>query len=625
LVNGRQEVFRDRDSRGRLIFMEPDEKTRFVFTIWFDYTRVLINKLREGDLIAVQNFSTSNSEIHWSILQITSTLPTHYALGPTKNDVSGYPGYIMEAAGNLSMDWMEQETSSSEDTTKIICNAIPINLEFVQRNDDSEGFPKIEEENSIPMAGSEVRILSNEMTERIFNRNIDTMDWNISVGYLTREQDIDIMMRPYDAISTHMGIFGFTGVGKSNFISTLIDSLLHTDQILKILIFDLNNEYVSLLSDILVNASYDASVLCIGENTLPQAVLDFIKNSPDSSLENATGSYLQDMYFPRVIRSRKGHFRGFVEELLRNSRIKLLEEEHDSVENYFEILKETELYDSATFSAHKTYIDQLVDYIIQSYGEERLTSPVAQGILDEFENFVQQTDNAEDMPIKSNNEAVSKKIRMIKRKLRKIAENTTRDIEARFRTTYHEIVSALNDSRRSSIIVVNSFDPDEMREKSNYLLNSLYSTRRRRGLISPLVLTIFDEADEFIPQDIRGNNSYAMSKRIIETIARRGRKFGMGLAIATQRATYLDTNIMGQLHTYFISKLPRSSDRDRVSEAFSLSEEIFAQTFKFRKGDWLFVSHEAAGLESVPIPIHSRNAEDRILSWLDGNPQESEG
>lgn len=619
---GNNNIFRDQDSRGRLIFLEPNEKTRFVFTIWFDYTRVLINRLREGDLVAVQNFATNSTEIHWSILQIVSTLPTHYALGPTKNDVSGYPGYIMEAAGNLPTDWLDQENNSSEDTTKIVCTAIPINFEFVQGSEDTNGYPLIREENSIPMIGSEVRILSIEMNERIFNHNIDRNDWNITIGNLTREADINIMMRPYDAISTHMGIFGFTGVGKSNFVSSLIDSLLHTDHILKIVIFDLNNEYISLISDILSNTAYDASVLCIGENTLPQAVIDFMKDSSMSSLERATDSYLHDMYFPKALRTQRNRFRNFVANLLRNSRIKLLEEQYDRVEEYLEMLKDNELYDSVTFASHRAYIDQLVDYIVQRHGEEMLTATVAQTILEKFDNFVRQTDETEDMVVTSkSNEAVAKKIRLIKTRLRQIATNTTHDILAQYRETYQDIVASLNDDSRSSIIVINSFDPDEMRRKSNYLLSSLYSKRRRRGVISPLVLTVFDEADEFIPQDIRGNNTYSFSKRIIETIARRGRKFGIGLGIATQRATYLDTNIMGQLHTYFISKLPRSSDRDRVSEAFSLSEEIFSQTFKFRKGDWLFISHEAAGLESVPIPIHSRNSEERIERWLESFSQ----
>ena len=618
MANSRAQVFREQSSRGRLIFLEPDEKTKFVFTIWFDYTRILVNKLREGDLVAVQNFSTNNTEIHWSILQITSTLPTHYALGPTKSDVSGYPGYIMEAAGNLPTDWLDQENTSSEDTTKIICNAIPINFEFVQGNVDQDGFPLVVEENSIPMVGSEVRILSTEMNERIFNKNIDRRDWNITIGNLTREENIGILMRPYDAISTHIGIFGFTGVGKSNFVSSMVYSLLNSGQALKILIFDLNNEYISLLSDILSGSNLEASILCIGENTLPQALVDYMKNKPDSSEDKAIESYLHDMYFPRSLRSSREQFRSFVKGLLRNGRIKMLEMQFRSVEDFLNILKENELYDNATYSQHKVYIDHLIDLIIQRHGDNELTSSEAQTILDEFDNYVEETDKTDDMPINSANEPVMKKIRMIKIKLRQIANNPTQEFLPQFLMTYQSFVTSLNDDTESSIIVINSFDPDEMRIRSNHLLNSLYSSRRRRGITLPLVLTVFDEADEFIPQDVRGNNSYSISKKIIETIARRGRKFGIGLGIATQRATYLDTNIMGQLHTYFISKLPRSSDRDRVSEAFSLSEEMFSQTFKFRKGDWLFISHEAAGLESVPIPIHSRNAEDRVSEWLKG-------
>ncbi|HEM55692.1 MAG TPA: hypothetical protein ENO30_02895, partial [Thermodesulfobium narugense] len=192
-MNSNIRIFKELNAKGRLIFAEPDVNTKFIFTIWFDYTRQLMNSLREGDLVAVQNFLTNSSEIHWSVLQITSTLPTHYALGPTKNDVSGYPGYIMEAAGNLPTDWLGQENTSSEDTTKIVCNAIPINFEFVEGKNDVDNYPIIMEDNSIPMVGSEVRLLSVEMSGRIFNHNIDKKDWNIIIGTLTRERNINIM------------------------------------------------------------------------------------------------------------------------------------------------------------------------------------------------------------------------------------------------------------------------------------------------------------------------------------------------------------------------------------------------------------------------------------------------
>lgn len=90
----------------------------------------------------------------------------------------------------------------------------------------------------------------------------------------------------------------------------------------------------------------------------------------------------------------------------------------------------------------------------------------------------------------------------------------------------------------------------------------------------------------------------------------------MGVAIATQRVVYLDTNIMAQPHTYFVSKLPRETDRTTVTGAFGIPEDMLRETFKFKRGDWLVISHEATGLTNSPIPVHSDNAEERIKSVL---------
>jgi DNA helicase HerA-like ATPase len=98
--------------------------------------------------------------------------------------------------------------------------------------------------------------------------------------------------------------------------------------------------------------------------------------------------------------------------------------------------------------------------------------------------------------------------------------------------------------------------------------------------------------------------------------ARRGRKFGLGIGIATQRVRYLNTSIMAQPHTYFVSKMPRLSDRQVVAEAFGVSEEMFRQTFKFKKGDWLLMSYDATGLEAIPVPIHCEDANERVARFL---------
>jgi hypothetical protein len=62
--------------------------------------------------------------------------------------------------------------------------------------------------------------------------------------------------------------------------------------------------------------------------------------------------------------------------------------------------------------------------------------------------------------------------------------------------------------------------------------NALFEERRKTGKISPLVSFIFDEADEFIPQTPEKDTTQGLSVKIVELLARRGRKFGIGIGIA---------------------------------------------------------------------------------------------
>src|SRR5205807_2980542 len=143
--------------------------------------------------------------------------------------------------------------------------------------------------------------------------------------------------------------------------------------------------------------------------------------------------------------------------------------------------------------------------------------------------------------------------------------------------------------------------------------------RRRRGITHPLVSFVFDEADEFIPGQSERDSSYARSAWIAETLARRGRKFGIGVGICTQRVRHLKVSVMAQPHSYLVSKMPRIEDRVAIQEAFGFSDEMFRQTFKFAPGDWLLVSHDATGLRSVPIPVHVPDTNERIRNFINTN------
>jgi len=607
------ESFR-KDVVGRLLWAEPDPNTRFKYTVWFDYTRKLVNELREGDLVAVPNFATDSNGVRYSILQLVTVMPKHYALGTDIKDLKSYPGFVMQAAKSASADWTEQEIESYEDTTKIICEAIPTNLEYDENNN------RIQPERAMAMVGKDVYILTSEMTEKIFNRGINKDIENvIIVGNLIRDRNVKIYVRVEDLIKTHFGIFGFTGVGKSNLVSTLVSNLLSTGQPIKIILFDLMDEYTGLLIDQLLK--YNGKLVCLGEKTLMKPVFEYV-NGDSTDLDFAANTFLKNLLLPKGLKGKKAKFKPLIKELLRGEGIKIFEETFTrTVEDFLnEVWPEVE---GQLGSTKKGKLNKMKNDVFGRHLKDKLTPELAQEFINKlgFGGFRSQPITSVTEVLKDSDLKERIQYTLIE-PLKQIIESSEIQISENAKISMDDIINDLNDEGTSGLYIVTSHDPHKVRRFANDLGRYLFWNRRLKGLISPLVLFIFDEADQFIPGTPR-SESEKLSKSVIETLTRRGRKFGIGVGIATQRSTYLDTNIMGQLHTYFISKLPRKHDREVVGEAFSLSPEQFTQTFKFQKGQWLLASHEATGID-MPIPIQAPNAEDRIKKVVDNWMQEHE-
>ncbi|PIN99804.1 hypothetical protein COT72_04415 [archaeon CG10_big_fil_rev_8_21_14_0_10_43_11] len=81
-------------------------------------------------------------------------------------------------------------------------------------------------------------------------------------------------------------------------------------------------------------------------------------------------------------------------------------------------------------------------------------------------------------------------------------------------------------------------------------------------------LLIVEEADKFAPQ--KGNNDV----RIIHDIARRGRKRGLGLLLATQRPAFIDKDVLSQCNNQMIGKLTLKNDLDAVKLFFESTQEL---------------------------------------------------
>lgn len=105
-----------------------------------------------------------------------------------------------------------------------------------------------------------------------------------------------------------------------------------------------------------------------------------------------------------------------------------------------------------------------------------------------------------------------------------------------------------------------------------YLLWRLFSLRKA-GEIAPFVIFL-EEAHQFCPEAKMGS---AISKNIIETVAREGRKFHSSLCLISQRPVRLSTTVLSQCNTHIILRVTNPYDLDHIRAS---SEQITRESLK---------------------------------------------
>ena len=96
----------------------------------------------------------------------------------------------------------------------------------------------------------------------------------------------------------------------------------------------------------------------------------------------------------------------------------------------------------------------------------------------------------------------------------------------------------------------------------SYVARRLFDLRKQ-DKIPPFVL-ILEEAHQFCPEARR---ELAISKSIIETIAREGRKFFASLCLISQRPVKLSTTVLSQCNTHIILRITNPYDLKHIGES----------------------------------------------------------
>ncbi len=160
-------------------------------------------------------------------------------------------------------------------------------------------------------------------------------------------------------------------------------------------------------------------------------------------------------------------------------------------------------------------------------------------------------------------------------------------------------------------------DPKDARLVANRLITRLLTLRKKQGSRKK-ILIVLDEAQEYIPGEPRERDMTIPSNLAVEALLRQGRKYRIHCWLATQRVARLNVSALQQLHSYFVSTLPRFYDRMVISESFALPLEVLERTAQLDTGEWVFVSYKATKRKNVPVFLRTEDNEKAIAAYLKG-------
>jgi hypothetical protein len=559
-----------------------------------DYNPGVVKKLATGQLIAIPNVQTLGSDDIFSIYEIADVFPMHYS---QLNLDRSQPAAIRKEF----MELIENEWKKGSKSTWIEIVAAPIGYVMRILGDGSIAF---ERKPYAPLAGSSVRLLSRDSVEKLICYKVPdghrAEDYRFGSLLGVIDDKIPLTVNIANLIHFHVGVFAFSGSGKSNLTALVIRKALRVIPDLKIVILDVSSEYGIHILDVL--------------NSYPSKVFF---TDPFAGSERQTAEYFKRHVCPEVLAELAPDFEKKIAKLFEDRKIVFAElplEGSEEVERFstygglIEVLTNT-LNDKYGAVQQKIYVPQVISRIKQFMADEGFTpdtrfGPKTVKLISQVQTLL------EDLPstssLKKTFEGLSKVV----------AEATPEDemVRSPWETLPDEILSTEKDSPR--VFVINLPEAEDARAQTADVINKVFRRRKKSFSLTPKVLFIIDEAQEFIPQDARkGDNAYE-SSRAVERLLRHGRKYNLFCWVSTQRMAHLNTSALQQLHSYFISTMPRPYDRQLVADTFAIGDAFVDRTLAFQNGDWLITSFKATATQNIPVFFHAENNEEILRRYL---------
>ena len=433
------------------------------------------------------------------------------------------------------------------------------------------------------LVGARVHILSREAIELFLS-----IREGVSIGSLLGF-DLPLNVSMENLVRYHSACLGFTGSGKSNFTSSLIREALNFLPDLRVIIFDIAGEYFIHLADF------------------------FRKRGIVYSTERfeTVDQFFESQVIPETLEEKLGksdQITRIARSIMNDGRLRHIETGRGTVLTLgFIIGKLAGVGDRAGSVQAAVTQERLKSIMLQE--KLRAETPIA---------AVQGTARGKIKALIEEAEANAPERSGLKGDMAAIRDYFDAAPEAPVEKpiSASELARVVLDGEGGRVDVVYIPDPTDARLIVSRFIRTLLHLKKTAGKAREKTLIVLDEAQEYIPDRIRGEDHTDISNIAVEELLRQGRKYRAHCWLGSQRVAHLNVSALQQVHSYFINVLPRIYDRITIADAFAVSYDLLDRTLDLETGQWLFVSYKAARRKNVPVFIQAPDNEATLAKGL---------
>lgn len=389
-------------------------------------------------------------------------------------------------------------------------NSLHIHVELVgEVYDDDDGLPRFNAGlSAYPHLGAVCHRIRHDDLASIFDNDEGTV---VSVGALSQNRDIPALISLDNMIARHFAVVGTTGVGKSTAVSLLIRKILDARHDLRVLILDPHNEFEHALPD---------KSVTIDEKTLDLPFWLFTIEELSAALFGGRTTVPEEVDILRdaIIAAKTSFKSGEATTVTRNKKSSQITADTPIPYRFSDLLK---------------VLDERIGLLDSK--NDRLHIRSLMNRLQSVSNDPRYTFMFNAKTITDNIDAVLSNLFRIPANGRPVAIMQLAGIPS-------EVVSST-----VSVLVRLAFDL------------AVWSQSRIKTLV------VCEEAHRYIPAD--PNAGFQPTRIAIARVAKEGRKYGVSLAVITQRPSELDPTILSQCNTFFAMRLGNEVDQEIVRKA----------------------------------------------------------